>query len=125
MPENIETKPDGQYDANSIWWQHELLHREILKDFDNRSRMIQPGRDDFEHRWIETALQKLKSSKQEKMKISDQAFHEAAALTQDWTEQVKMQKISQGKMPLITIMSGVNITTRLESRYKIKIKASI
>ena len=99
LPENIGIKPGGQYDANSIWWQHELLHREVLKDFDNRSRMIQSWRDDFEHRWIETALQNLKSSSREKMEISDQAFHEATSLTQDWTEQVKMQKISRKNAP--------------------------
>jgi hypothetical protein len=61
--------------------------------------MIQSGRDDFERRWMETALQNLQSSKQEKNEISDKAFHEAAALTQDWTEQVKMQKITMKNAP--------------------------
>jgi dipeptidase len=95
LPENSALKPQGQYDAQSIWWQHELLHREVLKDFENRSAAVRAEQDQFERQWIEAALKNSKNSAREKMQITDQAFREAGELTQDWYEKVKRQPIAR------------------------------
>ena len=95
LPESGEVKPGGEYDARSIWWQHELLHREILKDFNQRSRMIQPERGEFESKWIESALKGSRGSGKAKQQMMDQAFREAGELTRKWYEKVKQQEISK------------------------------
>ena len=95
LPENSALKPQGQYDAQTIWWQHELLHREVLKDFENRSAAVRAEQDQFERQWIEAALKNSKNSAREKMQITDQAFREAGELTQDWYEKVKRQPIAR------------------------------
>lgn len=93
LPESCAPKPQGQYDAQSIWWQHELLHREVLKDFDNRGRIIHAERDQFERKWIDTALNVSRKSVKEKKQITDQAFQEAKSLTQNWYEKIKQQPV--------------------------------
>ena len=95
LPESCAVKPQGQYEAQSIWWQHELLHREVLKDFDKRSRVIRMERETIESKWIEAALRAAKKSAKEKKQISDQAFQESGSLSKDWYEKVKGQPITR------------------------------
>jgi dipeptidase len=93
LPEDLRVKPGGQYDARSIWWQHELLHREVLKDFGHRAQLIHPERDRLERHWIDTALGQTHASAGDKFKLTDQAFREAGERTLDWYEEIKRQKI--------------------------------
>jgi dipeptidase len=94
LPESSALKPQGQYDAQSIWWQHELLHREVLKDFEVRSHAIQSEQAQFERKWMDAALKASKESVNEKQRITEQAFQEAGSLTNDWYEKVKRQPIT-------------------------------
>jgi dipeptidase len=37
---DIGVKPDRKYTTNSLWWEHENLHRTVLKDFQKRHRIL-------------------------------------------------------------------------------------
>lgn len=45
--------PTGSYTANSLWWEHEKLHRSILKDYKNRHPIAKIRIDNLEAEFIE------------------------------------------------------------------------
>ena len=95
LPEDLRDKPGGQFDARSIWWQHELLHREILKDFEHRAQLIHTERDRLERQWIEAALAQTNESVSDKLNLTDQAFRTAGERTLEWYEKIKRQQITR------------------------------
>ena len=86
--------PSGIYDEDSVWWQHELLHREVLKDFYKRAGLFLEDRDEIEKGWIEQALAAGKDLGARKS-ISETAFKQAGEMTIKWLNQVKNERISR------------------------------
>ncbi len=41
-------EPDGTYDEQTLWWRHENLHREILRDYATRIKVLQPKQSKLE-----------------------------------------------------------------------------
>jgi len=66
---NMGPKPNALYDASAFWWRHEMLHREVLKDFSNRQKLMASEIIDieskiaFEKNWelLEQWLPQIKS----------------------------------------------------------------
>ncbi|MGC9358027.1 MAG: C69 family dipeptidase [Anaerolineae bacterium] len=47
MP-SLGPEPGGTYDPSTLWWQHERLHRAVLKDYSRRLALYAEERDDLE-----------------------------------------------------------------------------
>ncbi len=95
MPEANGPEPLKEFDADSLWWQHELLHREVLKDFDTRSAIIKDDRDLMEKEWIEQALHAQSADLAARRKISASAFSQSRPITSKWIESIKPLGIKQ------------------------------
>ncbi len=98
LPQIYGPEPGGQYDASSLWWQHELLHREVLKDFQKRSMLIKPERDELESGWVRSSLQTKISDKNRQKQISELAFKKSREWTEKWSDILRNREIA--KKPL-------------------------
>jgi len=52
-PSQLAAEPGGIWDPHSLWWQHEKLHRAVLKDYAARLKSYQLERDLLEEEFIE------------------------------------------------------------------------
>lgn len=92
LPEMGE-KPNNLYNSNSLWWKHERLHREVIKDYDHRIQYYQSERDSLERDFY--LLVKDLSCKpiSEKKKITAQIFETANKKTDEWISRVRSVEI--------------------------------
>jgi secernin len=49
---DLGPSPSGSYDARSLWWRHEDLHRAVLADYADRVPLVRPVIADLEHRFF-------------------------------------------------------------------------
>ena len=96
LPAVNDAIPAGTYDGESLWWQHELLHREVLKDFAHRSRLFTNERNRVEKEWIENSLAAGEASLKTYRDISHNAFKQSVDLTAKWREKVKAENKKSG-----------------------------
>lgn len=47
--------PDGKYNAVTLWWQGEELHRRVLMNYPDRIKLVTPGRDELEAEFVNEA----------------------------------------------------------------------
>ena len=85
--------PTGQFNQSTLWWQHERLHREVLKDYTHRLPVFKDARDALETRFQEKAASVREKSVDERRAFSQACFDEADCLTEAWTQQVKKEPI--------------------------------
>ena len=106
--------PDGIYNPNTLWWQHELLHRDILRDYTTRINVYRSERDELEGRFISEASQHQKVSFEERRKISLDCFAVAREATKRWAEYVHAMPVNRNKYFLYNLAwRGFNRNARL------------
>ncbi len=93
MPD-IGLEPTAVFNPDSLWWQHELLHRSILQDYPRRIQLIEQDRDQLEDMFLNAA---------EKMDInlrllSEQCFEQAAYKEYEWLERIKSVRGTTGSV---------------------------
>lgn len=80
--------PKGTYDAASIFWRHERLHRAVLRDFPARIETYREDRDTIEGRFITEALECTGQTVSERNGLSARCFAEADRAEERWLERV-------------------------------------
>ena len=83
---DIGPLPKGTFDPQTLWWQHERLHRSILPDFASRRRILNMERDHLENTFME---QSGSVSPNERGALTQHAFKLAHDATQQWTSRVQ------------------------------------
>jgi dipeptidase len=53
---DIGQKPEGKYTPNSLWWEHEKLHRTILMDFQKRHQILNNRRIELEKEFYDKSI---------------------------------------------------------------------
>jgi len=89
---DIGPRPTNNFDQESLWWQHERVHRAILEDYQTRIRIIHPDIEHYEKKWIakvaETksrlASQPFDQHKDNLTQLSKKAFEEAREIERNW-----------------------------------------
>jgi len=81
-------EPTGTYHASSLFWQHELLHRETLKDYPTRIKLYREDRDILEQKFINQAVQCASRSIENRSTFSDQCFSKARDAQAQWLEKI-------------------------------------
>jgi len=76
--------PAGTYDAATLFWQHEVLHRATLRDYATRIALYQAERDELERRFISGAF-----TCADRTTYSARCFAEADQATRRWIECVR------------------------------------
>ena len=90
-------KPGGTYDKAPLWWRHEDLHREILRDYPNRVKHIQEERDALEERWLIEALTLRGTSSVQKSNFSERCFVKSIQIEGVWYEKIKTLPVKQAR----------------------------
>jgi secernin len=81
---DIGPPPGGTYNAASLWWQHEQLHRSILPDFATHLQALSLERDQIEKAWMEEAAG---ISAPRQWDLTQAAFRQARQKTSEWIKQ--------------------------------------
>jgi dipeptidase len=87
--------PAGTYNSASLYWRHEALHREILRDYSSRIRAVKAGQVDFEKKYRHLVSEVSSSDMNERRMVTDAAFRDADALEEGWMRTVKETGISR------------------------------
>ena len=77
------------FDSKSLFWNHEMLHRLMLKDYDQGMQFIAPRRDKLETALIKQALSASKSDLTGRETVACQAFEKARDLENEWLATLK------------------------------------
>lgn len=107
LPE-LGPEPDGTYDPEPLWWRHERLHREVIRDYPTRLPLYRRERDDLEDRFLKEAreqrqfLQERPSDSSAAAAQADRladftasCFERAQEATENWSEAVSSVPIRQ------------------------------
>lgn len=94
---DVGPEPTGEFDKSVLWWRHERLHREVIKDYPKRMGAYRVERDEFEGEFVkesaELVKKSLKGEKQEVKKnllsFSKGCFKRADEAEERWAETVK------------------------------------
>jgi len=83
-----EPAPTGEYDAATLFWRHEQLHRATLRDYATLSALYRDERDALERRFIADAPAWREQSREDRLAYSVGAFAQADAAEKQWTAHV-------------------------------------
>ena len=90
LPESAQVKSTAQFSSEQLWWQHEILHRAMLKDPKQYLPMIKKEQLETETDFIQQARSIQDSNAiKDKKKLSEDCFSEAAQLTNKWINRVE------------------------------------
>ena len=84
--------PGAKYDPESLWWDHEKLHRSLLFDFPNRLRLFDQERDDMEKAWVQQALG---APVDQRWELTRNTFRQARQKIREWTERIQSLPLQQ------------------------------
>ncbi len=89
MPDTGKS-PTDEADDESLFWRHERLHRETLRDYPARIALYDDERDALEDEMVEGALELAEggASSKERAVYSEDCFERAETATEEWTRKV-------------------------------------
>lgn len=87
---NIGIEPSGTFTEKSSWWEHEKLHRTILKDYSNRHPIAQIKINNLENEFIEKCNSIVNK---DFYALTSTALKEAGALEQSLLEDLSIRPI--------------------------------
>lgn len=85
--------PSGTYDQAALWWRHENLHREILRDYTALQPVIQAERDAVESDFLDAVGTYHDLSVEEKRTFTQSCFSRSDGLETDWLNKIKAQSV--------------------------------
>ena len=88
IPEFVKT-PGAKFDQETLFWKHELLHREVLKDYPSRIGLIEKERDQLTNMLIELSCDYLHLPLQKRREFSEKAFILASEFDEKSLESVR------------------------------------
>lgn len=100
LSEQAGLHPKGEYDAASLWWRHEALHRQVLCDYAARISLYCSDRDALEHEFVCSAQAIETQGVAERLAFSERCFAEAGQAIEEWTDRVRRAPIRRG-MPML------------------------
>jgi dipeptidase len=82
--------PTDEYDPHhpSLFWQHELLHRATIADYQRRVATYAAERDAIEKKFVEGALANAGAPVKKRTQYSADCFAQALQMESDWYERV-------------------------------------
>ncbi len=88
-------KPAAVYTRGSLWWQHELLHREVLRDFEPRLAAFAAEREALERDFLARAAECSGASAEERLAFSRACFEEAVVAETGWRARIRDLRVSR------------------------------
>jgi dipeptidase len=81
--------PTETYDQATLWWHHENLHREVLRDYVTRINVIQAELETLEKGFIAEAEMIAETSCEERASFTQRCFDKAQRKQADWLLEVR------------------------------------
>ncbi len=91
MPD-VGVYPSEHFDARSLWWKHELLHRRAMADFDNLVPQIRKEFDVLEAEFLSEAESVKRGAPAEKRDFMEYSFNKALQVTEAWIARLQGDK---------------------------------
>ena len=88
LPE-LGPSPTGTYDAQTLWWQHENLHREVLRDYAIRINALRPLRAELEAAFLEGLPDPAKRSVEDRRAYTRDCFAKTARMEAEVLQMVR------------------------------------
>lgn len=85
----IGSQPQGVYNPDTLFWQHERLHRLTLQDYPRRSAAYLTARDQLEARFVSGAEGAVSLDREARLAFSQRCFDDARGSEQAWLEKVR------------------------------------
>lgn len=92
---DLGISPTGTYESQTLWWRHENLHREILRSYSNRIKILEHERDALEQRFVDETQTWFEKTTQERNQLSQKCFEDAAKAEETWLESVMNEPIEK------------------------------
>jgi secernin len=86
---DIGPLPTQNFDPQTLWWKHELLHRRAMADFDHLVPEIRIDFDKIEAGFLAAAETVKQGSEKEKKEFMDYCFRKAMQATEIWIERLQ------------------------------------
>lgn len=118
---DLGAEATGTADSQSLWWQHERLHRETLKDYGTRHALYAAERDLVQAEWVTEAQQVIAEAEHRTRDesttrlrgLTSACFERADALEQVWLQRVRQAPARRSAYPLFDYAwSGYNREAR-------------
>lgn len=84
--------PQGAYDARTLFWRHEQLHRATLRDYAVRHALYRDERDALEREFARGALERVNDSADARAAFARECFARADAAERAWLEKIRATK---------------------------------
>ncbi len=81
--------PTEHFDARSLWWKHEMLHRRAMADFDRLVPEIRAEFDVLESEFLSEAESVKKGAPSEKRDFMEYCFCKAMQATEEWIARLR------------------------------------
>jgi dipeptidase len=88
--------PVGTYDAASLFWTHEVLHRTTLRDHDRLLGVYQPERDELEREFTKQGLEAARHDLPARVKVSADCFAQAKQAESAWLQRIQRESRKSG-----------------------------
>lgn len=85
--------PRSTYDAATLFWRHETLHRNVLRDYSTFLKLYQEERDSLEQEYSSKALEFARHTPSERLEFSSHCLAEAEAAEALWLDRVSQAKV--------------------------------
>lgn len=96
-------QPTGTYDAATLYWRHESLHRETLRNYPANIALYQLERDALEAEFMAGARKLAGASPDERAAFAQGCFEKAAAAEDEWTRCVQEANHGAKQGPLYAL----------------------
>jgi dipeptidase len=98
MPD-IGPLPDAEYNKASLWWLHETLHREVLRDYATRQQLFREQADELEAEFVAQAEKLMHAPAKERRVFSQRCFDRAREATLEWRSEVAKKPLRR-RLPI-------------------------
>ena len=88
--------PAGTYDAASLFWTHEVLHRTTLRDYDLLLAVYQPERDELEREFVRQGLEAARQDLPTRAKMSAACFAQGKKAEAAWLQSIQRESKKSG-----------------------------
>jgi secernin len=85
--------PTGTYDQAALWWRHESLHREVLRDYATRLPLYCGERDALEAEFVRATAEFQAESAAERAAFSARCFARVDEMIPRWRQRVRAAQI--------------------------------
>jgi len=86
--------PGKSFDTSVMWWKHEALHREIIKDYPNRIKIMDRELQDLQAEFLSKEAEIKDRPGNKRAEFSAACFAAVDKAENDWLEKVKETSFS-------------------------------